>query len=192
MKLSRTALAGLVFGAAAVAGGMIAVSSSGSDGVTTFSTSRLNILGTGRVAQLPAIDGIAAVKDIVGDGPLHVAASVSGVNTWVAETADGSICVVAEDSGGFAATCGSMDEVAAGRVVLRVQNRVTDPSVFVGVASNDVTAASVGSVDAVVNDNVWIAIAGPTDSTYSVTGPSGSVKVDMHIDAPVRSEPAPG
>jgi hypothetical protein len=181
MKLTRTALAGLVFGVAAVAGGVLAAASSGSGpNVTTFSVDRLHVLDDGPVVQLPSVDGIEAVRQIVGDASLHEAASLPGVHTWVAEVADGSICIVAEDSGGYAATCGSMEMVAAGRVVLRVQNRASDPSLFVGVASNDVTAASVGGNDGLVDRNVWIVTAGPHDFRYEVRGPVGSVTVDMN------------
>ena len=190
MKLTRIALAGTVFGIAAVAGGLIALATSTTSSISSskvaFSTARLHVLDDGALATLPDVDGIDAIRSIVGSAPLHVAASASGVDTWLVETAGGSVCVVAEDSGGYAATCGTMEQVATGQVVLRIQNRATDPSLFVGIASNDVVSAAVGSIEVAVTNNVWIAEAGPTDAAYTVASASNRVTVEMNISVPAK------
>lgn len=195
MKLTRIAIAGGIFGAAAIVGGLIAAATSGGSGddraVPVFSQDRLAALDTTDRSALPRVEGIEAIDDLLNGAPVHLALSTDVATAWLAEMTDGSICVVARDTGGFAATCGDMQQVAAGAVVLRVQNRADDPTLFVGIAPNDLRGASVGGNSAVVDNNVWIATGSPSDDTYTVSSDVARVTIDMNADTPLQSLPGP-
>lgn len=187
---TRTALrAGLAFGVAAVVGGSLAVAFDGAPGVGTdaaFSDEPLAIFGD-EEALVPDAGTLGLGEPIIEhiDGaPIYRAASAAGITAYVTKLADQSICVIAAaEAADVTMTCGTSEMAAAGRVVLRTQDRPTDPSYFVGVMPNDATGAEVDGRSAVVGENAFIAVGTATSGAYAITGDDGQrVDVDMHID----------
>ena len=175
MKTSLAIRAGLAFGAAVVVGGAIAaaVDTTGStEPKPVFSTEQLTLLSDSSAVvvdpetALSLDDGISAY---LGGASVYRATEAAGVTAYVAELADGSLCVIGTQvDDGTTMTCGTRDMAAVGQVTYRSQNRPGDPSYFVGIAPNDATGVAVDSKAGHVANNVFIAVGSPT--TDSVHG----------------------
>ena len=196
MRISRAVRVGLAFGVAFVIGGVGAAAISGSPGSefeTVFSTAPLKVLNDDSVLVVdPEQLGLGQpILDMIDGSSIYESAQSAGVTAYVVSLDDGSLCVLAVSaSDGTAMTCGTAELAAAGRVVLRSQNRPEDPSLFVGIAPNDVTGVEVDGRAGVVFRNAFIASGSPTDDAYTLEGESGlHVTVDMNIDQTLAEEP---
>lgn len=190
MRTSLAIRAGLAFGAAVVVGGTIAaaVDTTGStEPSPVFSTEQLTVLSNNSAvvddpeATLSLDEGMT---DYLDGASVYRASQAAGITAYVAELADGSLCVIGTQAGdGTTMTCGTPEMAAVGQVTYRSQNRPDDLSYFVGIASNDVTGIAVDSKAGHVASNVFIAVGSPTTDAFIIEGADGtSVTVDMNVD----------
>lgn len=161
MKPSRVALAGLVFGVSLVGGSAIAerVTSQNESDEGGLSADRLNIFTTAPDSN----DRSLRISDIVGlpglsDATIRYAGSALGIEVFLAEQPDGMVCIISDDPVGLGYTCGFMDDVARGEVVLGGQLREGQPVYWQGVLPNGDLNVSMDNVDVVQLDNVWVAV----------------------------------
>lgn len=194
MRLSRIMLSGALFGASAIGGGFLyaAATSPKSEGdAAIFSTEPLHAFATLSPTSLPDSPVASNVMERLGNAKIYDAISVDGVTAYLASTADGRICAVVHEADTFGLGCGSIDDVAAGRVVLRLQFKDSDPSVFVGVASNDVTTAHAGGASATAANNMWVLVADSKQQEVTMSGDGKSLTVDLGPSGSVAEGPAP-
>ncbi|HEX6299384.1 MAG TPA: hypothetical protein VF148_02835 [Acidimicrobiia bacterium] len=158
-----------------------------------FSTSPLKLLsdGSSLLADPNEIGFDEHDLDILTGASIYRAADSDGLTAYVARLEDGSLCLIATSAAdGGAMTCGTMDSVAAGRLVLRSQNQPGDPSLFVGIAPNDVIDVQVDGTSTFLANNVFVGSGLPTTDEYSLTGESGQrVTVDMNVDGVLNEQP---
>jgi hypothetical protein len=197
MRISNAIRVGLAFGVAFVIGGIAAAAVTSSTSSPTaepepvFSTARLEVFGdTSALVDAEQLGLDPSVLEFLDGSSLYESVQSEGVAVYIAELADGSLCVLAVSTGdGTVMTCGAMEAVAAGQVAFRSQNRPQDPSLFVGIASNDVNSIKVGDRVGVVSDNAFLATGGPSDDVYTLGGESGlEISVDMNIDQTYAEE----
>lgn len=195
MKWSHLVASGAIFGAAAVAGGAVLIASSGpgspdNAGGSPFSVATLDAFDSLSPTQLPKIPPADNILRHAGNGTVYSAATADGVVGYLAELNSGDVCVIISRAGTFGSGCGNMADVAAGRVVLRLQFGEQDPAVFFGVTSNDVKTVAIGGAQVPVENNVWLATVGPGVSQYDLFGTNAVVTVHLSDD-PLTEEPAP-
>lgn len=196
MRIKDALKVGLVFGAAAIVGGVAtaAVTSlSAGKPAPEFSTDPLIVFQdeSSRVDDLATLDLGEPMRQVLDGAVLHLAAQLDGATAYVAQLTDGSLCVLAASAqDGTAMTCGTTETAAGGHVALRTQDRPDDPSLFVGIAPNDVSEVEVDGISGVVANNAFIAVGGPGTDTFILHGDRGQrVSVDMAIDEAVQEAP---
>lgn len=199
MRIKQAIRVGLVFGFALVIGGVAAAainSSTGSEFEPSFSTEPLSVLSdqSAREGDPQEAGFDEPVLDVLADSTVYESAQSDGVTAYIASRDDGSLCVLAvSETDGTAITCGSVEAAAAGHLALRTQNRPQDPSLFVGIAPNDVTGIQVDGDYGVVSKNAFIASGSPTTDTYTLEGADGQrVTVDMNIEQDLAEQPGSG
>lgn len=198
VKIEQAFKVGLIFGAAALAGGggAIAISSvSDSNPVSDVATEPLAVFGN-KVLQVdserPSIFG-PAVQEYLKDATVFRALAADDRTAYVALQPTGDICIVSvSDEGSTAMTCGSAGMAAAGEIVLREQVGQSTPSYFVGIAPNEITDVAVDENSGSVENNAFIAIGAPNTWTVSMSGKSGQqAEVDLREGlAPVSTQVA--
>lgn len=199
MRIKQAIRVGLAFGFALVIGGAAAAaisSTTPSELEPKFSAEPLAVFSdSSALLGGPQDAGFEQpIPEELEGSTIYRSAESDAVSVYIADLEDGSLCVLAaSESDGIAMTCGTAEMAAAGRVGLRTQNRPQDPSLFVGIAPNDVTGVRVDGESGVVSNNAYIASGSPDTDTYTLEGADGQqVTIDMSIDQTFTEQPGSG
>lgn len=199
MRIKQAIRVGLAFGFALIVGGAAAAAISSStppEIEPKFSTEPLAVLNdSSALLGGPQDAGLEQpIPDELEGSTIYRSAQSDGITAYIASLDDGSLCVLAaSETDGTAMTCGTAEMASAGRLGLRTQNRPQDPSLFVGIAPNDVTGIQVDGDYGVVSKNAYIASGSPDTDTYTLEGADGQqVTVDMSIDQTLTEQPGSG
>lgn len=177
----------LAIGAAMLAGAIlwatgIGQSKAGDPSTAPRGIAVLNEPATPASALLPKQrDAVATIGRLEGVdvSQLHVAAP----GVWVA-SAEGETCLLAENSEGIAASCGSNAEAEAGKLTIDIRSTTSDARETIGLVSDDVEVVSARSkrgtaVDSVAVTNNVFRVKGTALATLNLSGPSLKRTVEL-------------